>query len=82
MSRRRVGDPSSKYAYNPDQLGENIEDKNRVCNEAFDHIQKLLDDFMDTDYRYRDNQPMSFECKWSILMEACRRMMDKMGIRL
>ena len=77
---RRVGEVSSKYAYNNSDIDRDIADKLRIYDEAKKDADNFLNEFFRKEYRYSNNQPMSLECRKEILLESMRTKLDEIGI--
>ena len=61
----KIGDPSSKYGYNPEQINKDVEDKLRVKQQFKADINKAID----KDYKYINGGYLSENWKRQILLE-------------
>lgn len=74
-ANKRIGDPASKYGYEPWKLDEDIQNKKAVAEQ----FKKALEAVLYKEYKYQDGIPMSDENKRQILQEVHLEFIQKTG---
>lgn len=78
-SSRKVGDPSSKYAYDR-QLDEDFNNKASIIESETDKISDFLNDFISKDVLYADGTRMTIQQKWDCLVSASLEIKENYGL--
>lgn len=75
MSRKRVGNSSSKYDFEPEEFEKDVADKRKVTEE----FTQELHDLMLKEIRYKDGIPISFNQRKLCIVEAIKRTYETIG---
>jgi hypothetical protein len=75
-ANKRIGDPASKYGYEPWKLDEDIQNKKA----AAEQFKRALEAVLYKEYKYQDGTIMSDENKRQVLQEAHLEFIKRKGM--
>lgn len=75
MTRKRVGNSSSKYDFEPEEFEKDVEDKRKVA----ENFTQELQDLMLKEVKYRKGTPISFHQRKLCIVEAIKRTYETLG---